>query len=490
MSLKSTIFALAVTMALLLPSGRLLRDNSPWTCFGFTYDETVFAQAAQNWSDGKGYRLSTTLPFDPTITVGIPLAWGASTIRAYSDNDIAQSGRLFVFGCFAILLFSIGLSALKRSGNWAAVPVSLGLFGYGLSLLPYGSYFVFGFLGETPGFLCAAFAYQALDRKKFFRAALWGTAAFVMKPSFLFLVPAVVFAAGLFSAKGFFRAGIAAAAAISGIFMAYASARNESLGSYLETFYLKSIQISQDMPAGTLIDTYQALTPALSVVTAGILIYGGIAAIRARRHAPALVAAFFLLALSSLYFLLKGIRPVEKQWSAILALTFIEFSVHLGSVISGFFRGWMPKEGTRTVVVAVIATWVVAVGPLARSHYLKTPETACASKEISAINARLRSLVDRGEATAENTGAWIIPHPYGRTLYRLGFDVPYRKDWREFVPALPKWLYGETKFLFPPPAGCAPEFKGESFALLKCEKKSEPAPPLPTRAKPIHRKAS
>ncbi|MBS1963127.1 MAG: hypothetical protein JST04_13005 [Bdellovibrionales bacterium] len=484
MSLKSTLLAIFIVMALLLPAGQLLRDQNPWSCFNFTLDEAFFAQAAQHWAEGKGYRMANSLPFDPTITVGVPLAWGASAVSSVSGEDIANSGRLFVYGCFILLLLAVGRFAYVRGErNWFAVPCALGIFGYGLSRIPFGGYFVFGFLGETPGFLAAALAYGALEQRRFFRAGIYAVLAFALKPTFLLFLPAVWLTGLLHSGRAAFRSGLAISIGTFGLFYAYARARNQPIAEYLELYFRESRRISNDVPSGTLFDFYAGFEPALAWISFAFLFLGAYAVFRARKHASATIAAFFVFIISILYFLISGHRPVEKQWGAIMGITLVGFSIHWGAIIANPVRGGVPREFARGIVVAVLLTWIFAVGPVARHRYLRLSETACASKEQSAINARLRVLFDHGDLTRDNLGAWIVHHQYDETLFRLPFEPTYRKDWKDFGPTLPKWLYGETALLFPSPEGCVPEFKGDSFALLKCERKIEVTPSVEPRSR-------
>jgi hypothetical protein len=481
MSLKSTIFAVAMVMVLLFPAGRILRDQNPWSCFNFTLDESFFAQVAQNWSEGKGYRTNDTLPFDPTITARVPMAWGTNLVHEWTGEDIANSGRIFVYATFVLVLLAIGRAAYVRDKNWLAVPWAVGIFGFGLSKIPFGGYFAFGFLGEMPGFFFGVFAYRALEERRFFRAGVFATLTFLMKPTFLFFLPAVAFATMLHSGKATFRAGLGLLVSLGVMFGLIVSARNQPLMDYLALYFGQSSRIAHDVPKGTLVEFYANLDPFTTYLSVAFLILGGYAAIWARKVAPGMVTAFFVFAIASLYFLILMRRPVEKQWGAILGLTLIGFAVPWGSMIANRFQGWMPKELSRTVILGVIATWIFAVGPIAHHDFLRKSETACASKEQSAINAKLRRMVDQGVVTKENLGVWIETVPFSNSLYRLGFSPTVHAKWQDFKPTLPKYLYGESRLLFPSPEGCTPEFKGENFALLRCEKKELPPVVEPTK---------
>jgi uncharacterized membrane protein (UPF0136 family) len=470
MSLKRTLLAIAVVMVLFLPVGRLLRDANPLTCFAFTNDENFFAQAASQWSEGHGYRMAEGALFDPLITVGVPMAWGASAIHGWTGEDIAHSGRDFAYLCFVLLLVVLARTAYRNDRNWLAIPVTLGLFGFGLSKISYGSYFVFGFFGEMPGLLLAALAYRAVDDRRYVRAGLLAVGVFIFKPTFVLFLPALAVAALLHSPRAAWRSGSAIAVGLGAYLYAVAQARGESLFQYLAVFFRTSSMIARAAPRGSPLDLYAGLDiPALFSIA--FLLFGAFSVYRSRKVAPSSTAAFLLFAGAGLSFFFLGQRPVEKQWSALFTLALVGFVVPWGSAIAARVSGWVPDSSTRTIIIAVAFTAVFSEAHEVYHHAKNTPITACPAKEESAINALIRAGADRGEVTRENFGAWIETVPYSYSIYRLPWPVAYPATGRVQAANPPRWLYGETKNLLPMPKGCVPEFHGETFALLRCEKR-------------------
>lgn len=493
MSLKKTLFLIAFTIALLLPAAHLLKTQTPWTCFAFTFDESVFAQAAANWIDGKGYRISgDALPFEPKITVGLPMAWGAQLFQRVTGGDVAHSGRVFVYACFLLVLWILGRSAYRRDREWMAVPVAIGIFAFVLSKIPYGGYFAFGFLGEMPAFVFAALTYRALDERKFLRAGIYAVGAFALKPTFVFFPIAAVLASLLFAARAGIHAAITATLTTFWIFYGISDARGQPIFKYLEEFYSASNAIAQGtaigVPSGDLIGFLMAQSDPVKGILGAIMVVGGVGAIRRRRRLASVPAAFLVLLFSALYYLGYGKMPVDKQWWAIVAVSALGFAIHWGAEFAHRFAGWTSRESMRALVLAVVATWVLSVGTLAYHQYKRIPETACASKEQSTINTRLRALADEGAVKPDSLGAWIEKTPYTMSLYRIGWNPTYYARWQDLGPTLPKWIYGESKNLFPSPTGCRPEFRGETFSLLRCEvvppKAPRKAPPQPSHKAP------
>jgi hypothetical protein len=470
MSLKKSLFLIGIIVFLLLPAAMLLKNQTPWNCFNFTLDESFYAQAASNWSEGKGYRMAGRLPFDPTITAGIPLAWGTNFIHWITGEEISNSGRIFVYFTFILSLLSLARSSYRRDRNWLAVPIAIWFFTFGLSKIPSGGYLVFGFLGEMPGILAGILAYRALDERKPFRAGIYSFLAFLMKPTFVFFVPAVGLAALLQSKKSGIKTGVTQVLAIALMYFLIAEARGQSVLEYLQFFVAESRRIAHDVSPGNLFDHYAGLGWVPSLFSLGFIVTGGLAILRARKTSPGLVAAFLYFSAATLYFLATGRQPVGKQWSAVLALTLAGFSVPWAGMIAGRFSGWIPKEFLRAITLAIIVTWILSVGQSALHAYKRIPETACPSKEQTAINRDLRKLVDSGEVTPENLAVRIKFHPYTMSLYKLGWDPIYAETWDDLRPKKPKWIYGETSVLFPEPKGCTPHFKGETFSVLICEK--------------------
>jgi len=457
-----------MVIALLLPAGQLLKNQNPWNCFNFTEDESFFSQASQNWSEGKGYRMHQTLPFDPTITAGIPMAWGASAFQKLTGEDIAHSGRVFVYFCFIFLLFLIARSSYYWDRNWLAVPLGLWIFSYGLSKTPFGGYMTFGFLGETPALLAGALLYRALDRKHFLISGILAVAVFIIKPTFVFLLPAVGIAALLASGRATFWAGLGMVASLGGYFYFVSVERNQTLFSFIDLFFQESNRIANVMPPGSFLDFSKGIDPTPAVYSVLFLAFGAFGMVFNRKKVPASqTTAFILFVFSCIYFFGMGKLPVTKQWSAILALCLLGFAPYWSANIANRFSGWIPKEMLAATTIAVVLTWGFSVGQLAHHQFKRTPESACPSKEQSAINREFRALVDKGEAKQENTVVVREFIPYSGMIYRAGFNPTYVTKLDPKTKP-PKWVIGETKLLFPEPKGCEKYWRAGTFSMLKC----------------------
>ncbi len=205
-------------IALLSPLGSLLRTHHPWLCFPFTFDESYFIQAIVRWAEGAGYRLhGVAKPFDPAITVGIPVAWGTAWIHQTFGVDWPQAGRLFVHGCFYALLATLVVYSLRQWRNPFAALVSLAFYGKCVSSAPAGPYLVFGLLGEIPGAWVAFFSLWALRTGAGGLAGALAILSFILKPTYAILFPAALLAQSLVA--GVRREGekSAVAFAVSGV---------------------------------------------------------------------------------------------------------------------------------------------------------------------------------------------------------------------------------------------------------------------------------
>lgn len=479
MSLKRTLLLLAAVMALLSPAALLLKNQNPWNCFNYTVDESFFAQAASNWSEGKGYRLAEGRPFDPLITVGVPMAWGSAILKSATGDEIANSGRLFVYITFVLTLLALGRTAFRVDRQWLTVPLVIGIFAYGLSKVSFGGYFVFGFLGEMPGILLGCLAYRAMDEKKFLRAGLLAVGVFLMKPTFLFFLPAIGIAALLHSRKAALGAGVGFAAGLSVMFHGISRARSESIHEYLQVFFDESVRIAGTANGGSLLDLYPRADSIPAIFSLAFLGYGANALIRHRRARPSVNTAFLLFIFSAGYYLTAEIRPVEKQWNAIFVLALAGYSVPWAVSLADRFAALASREFTRAIVLAVLLTWVFSVGSLAHHHYKNTPENACPSKEQTTINRKLRALADMGEVTPENLGVLMPTINYDMSLYGIGWNPRYSRKWGDIVPKDARWIYGETRALFPAPSGCASYWEGSTFSILHCDREKT----LPVKSK-------
>lgn len=467
--LKKILLLAGVVLGLLLPAGQLLKNENPWSCSPFNQDESLFAQASQNWSEGKGYRLHQTLPFDPALTAGIPMAWGAAATQTLTGENLAHSGRLFVYVCFILLVFFIARSAYQWDGNWLAVPLALGLFTYVLSKVPLGGSSISHFQGEMPALLAGALLYRALDRKRFLIAGIFAVLVFVCKPTYVFLPLAVGVAALLISGRAAFFTALGTLVTLTGYYAWISVERKESIFSYLELFFRESSRIAGEAPPSTLVAFYQGIDPALLVLSVLFLTFGMFGIVRNRKKGPASqTTALFLFIFSCIYFLGMGKAPVDRHWGAIILFCLLGFAPYWSANTVSRFAGWIPKEMIAATVVTVILTWSLTVGVNANRQFKHTPESACASKEQSAINREFRVLVNKAEATKENTVVVRDATSHTMMIYNAGFDPAYVNKLDPKAIKQPKWVIGETKMLFPEPKGCSKYWRASTFSMLHC----------------------
>lgn len=468
MSLKKTILLIAIVMTLLFPSGHTLRTQNPWNCFNFTLDESYFAQASQNWVEGKGYRMNHGKPFDPTISSGPVMAWGARAVQGVTHDDLLYSGRIFIHLCFWLLLFLVAVGSFKRSRNWISVPIGVGIFGYAVYKIPFGGYFAYGFLGETPALLAGYFVYRLLDRNRFVTAGIASVIVFTIKPTFVFLVVAVGIAILLRSPKKAVLSGAAMLATVAAYFYGIIRARGETAEEFFRHYLSHSSRIALDTAETNFFAYYRDAGLGTLAFSICIFAFGSLNFLRYRKSPhTSQIAAYLLFVIGVCFYFVVGREPVTKQWSAILLMSLLGLAIHWADAIGNFFASWFSAEQVRAITLAVIATFVFAVGQNAHHAYKRIPESSCAPKEQSAINRELRKLVDSGQATRENLGQITEFQPFSNFLYRMGWDVAPVKSWTALSPSV-EWVAGESQLLSPAPAGCEPYWKGRSFSIFRC----------------------
>ena len=475
MSFRKGLFTVLLVFLMLIPLAQLLRTQNPWNCFNFTFDESYFLQAASNWSEGKGYRTHDQVkPFEPLITVGIPMAWGASAVQSVTHLDLGHAARTFVHLCFYFLLILIAGAAYFRTRNWMAPLLALTVFSLGIRGIPYGSYFVYGFLSETPAIILGTFAMLALDRKRTFLAGLLAVGAFILKPTFLLLLPAIGLASLVAHRKKGLWTGIAIGLGLTGYILYVAGVRSETPLGYIGDFVKTVLQVSLTFPGKTIFSYYEFAGWIPTLLTASVLLSGLFAILRFKMDPKdsnaSRLAAGFLVALGIGYYLIKGVKPVEKQWGAILCLALSILAIHLGSGIANRFRGAFSQEVVGTALLALIATWVTNVPTSLRKQFLITDEKACASKEQRHIGRELRALVDQKKLDPKDVGVLISSPSFNLFLYELGWNPKYTEQWKDLGSPFPRFVVGQVDRLLPSPAGCVPEWMGSSFGMLRCGK--------------------
>jgi hypothetical protein len=468
MSLRTTLVLIGLSMGLLYPVGLLLKDQNPWNCRPFTVDEASFIQATENWAEGRGFRMSFSGPFDPIITVGIPLAWGATAVSKITGLEISHSGRIFVYLTFILTLILLARTTLREKSNWFSIALAVGIFAFGLTKFNFGGYFVFGFLGEMPALFLGVVAYRELDRKRFFWAGVWAANVFLMKSTYLFFLPAVGLACLFESRRATFRLVFGATLTLLIAWSAIASVRGESLFEYLKFFASASVRIASVPKTGSIFDFFPGIDAVPLILSVTFLIHGALSFAIRKFSRPSVRAAVALFVISNVYYLSVGGRPIEKHWTAIFIMTLLGFVVPWSVMISKRFFPLKLDETFRVAFLTIALTWIFAVGPNAYHRYKRTSEYACPSKELTAINARLRTLIVAKEVRRENLGALIQNVNFGLALYSVDWLPTYLKTWTDFNGTIPKWVFGESGILLLAPLGCAYEFKGETYSLLRC----------------------
>lgn len=475
MSIKKGLFTALLVLLMLIPLAQLLRTQNPWNCFNFTFDESYFLQTASNWSEGAGYRTHEQIkPFDPLITVGIPMAWGAHAVQTVTHLDLGHAARTWIHLCFYFLLVLIAAAAYLRTRNWLAPLLALTIFSLGIRGIPYGSYFVYGFLGETPAIVLGTLSMIALDRKKVFIAGFLAVGAFILKPTFLLFLPAV----GLAALINFRKRGILTSLAIGLSLVAYAlfvaESRNQTLLTYLSDYSKTVLQVSLTFPGRSIFGYYEDAGWLPTLFTGAVLLSGFFAVLSFRRDPKnpeaSKMAAAFLVATGIVYYLMKASRPVEKQWGAVLCMALTVSSIHWGAGIANRFRGVFSQEVVGTVFLAVIATWIINVPTALRHQFMNHPDMGCASKEQRYIGHELRTLFDQKKIVQKDLGVLISSPSFNLFIYELGWNPKYNEQWKDLGLPLPKVVVGQVDRLLPVPAGCVPEWMGDSFGMIRCGK--------------------
>lgn len=475
MSLKKGLLYVLVIVLMLMPLAQLLRTQNPWNCFNFTYDESYFLQTASNWSEGHGYRTHDQLkPFDPLITVGIPMAWGAHAVQSVTGLDLGHAGRTWVHLCFYLLLSLISVVAYRRSKNWIAPLLTLAIFSLGIRGISYGSYFVYGFLSETPAIVLGTLSLIALDRKRVFLCGVLAVACFIVKPTFLLLLPAVGLAALISYGKKGLLTGTAVALSLATYWVTIAEIREQTLVSYLQDYFRTMLQVSLTYPGKSIFSYYEENGWLPSLFTGAVLAFGVFAVLRARKN-PKLptasrMAAFFLVAAGISYYLVTNSRPVEKQWGAVLCLALTIFSIHWGSSLATRFQGSISQPVVGAVFLAVMITWLINVPPALRKNFQKIDENACPSKEQRYIGRELRTLVNEKKLESKDLGVLISSPSFNFFLYEVGWNPAYHEQWKDLPLPLPKWVVGQVDRLLPAPEGCSPLWMGSRFGMIQCGK--------------------
>ena len=487
--LKRAFMLPLLLVAVLSPLAQFLRTQQPWTCFMLTLDESYFVQATRNWTLGNGFKLNGELkPFDPGLSVGLPFAWGLRIFHKLSHLDWPLAGRFFVHSCFYLFLTSIVFMTWKRSRSFLAALVALALYGFAISHVPFGGYIAFGILGEIPGALFGLAALLALDRKRPVWAGALASVAFITKPTYLFLIPAVCVVSIIYFGKRGLLTWITSGSALLAQILFLAHARSETVTEYLKAFmhFAQSDSLMNDTQV--LLDYFRIAGPTVAVLTFVIFFVGivGLILTVSKKHSvlshalgfdrfsysASEMGSWLFLVIAILFYLVTQRKPLEKHWLVFYNLAIALFSVRVGIAVAPLVdalsdRVLITEQTSIAVTLGVLLTWLINVPLLNRKNFYNTPVDQCTYKEQRYLDGRLSEMKAKGQITPENL-LLVIDLPHYLFLYELGFNPSYKLGWPEDPKTLPRWVVGSLPMTLPAPPQCVSEWKGSGLALFQC----------------------
>lgn len=470
------VVAVVLSVAILSPLAQLARTQQPWNCFQLTIDEGCFLHGIVNWSSGTGFRYSEGHKlFDPTMTVGSPLAWGSAGVRALTGEAWPQAARLWVHLCFGLLCLLVAWLAAKvgRSpGSWL---VALGFFGFAVSRTPGASYTVYGVLGEMPGAVAAWLSLLAIGCGRFWPiAGALAVGSYFLKPSFVLLVPAVCAAAAVLNPRrGLVTAAVAAVAG-GGLLVAGAWARGQGLGDYVAELFVASRRLS--LPGGDplgLFEHWFSAGPAFALLMLAVVATGAVGRVtRTGRlsQTPAELGAWVFFLLGCATYLVAGSRPVAKQWVVFCLPALGMLAVRLGAWLGPWLSDRIGRGVLGTAALGCVAVWLLNVPGLQRQRFRHADEAACPVKEQIAINRIMREKIDRKDAVREDF-AVVAELSSSYFTYELGAPAPVFGSWAELTGPgkRARWVAGDRATLESGiPSRCRVIWKGSQMALAEC----------------------
>ncbi len=481
MKFKSAFLAALLVIGLLSPLALLLRTQQPWNCFQRTYDESYFLQAVTNWADGKGFRTHAQLkPFDPGITIGLPMAWGATLIKKLTGLEWTQSARFWVYLNFYFLLALVTWAGIRRGRTASSGLIALALFGYAVCKAPAAPYATYGILGEIPAAVFAILALFALDGRRFVIAGLLGVIAFFIKPTFLFFIPALALAA--FIAQGSrigcrigWRIAVTGAGAILLIWFAIAFQRGESLLEYWRTFSSTAASISlvnrppDPLPFLNYFKSAGWVTTLFSIAIVLLGISGGIK-IGQKEPSPLKAsewAAWLFFVLGVFFYLCMGAQPVPKQWFVFYLPGAAVIAIRAGTVLGPKLARLFQGEVVTGALIASCLIWMINVPSFAKREFDRTPETACPVKEQEAVDRILVDLQQKNEIAPTDV-AVVAEMSWFQFPYKTGWNLAHYRSWGDLLVP-PRFVTGDLSTVLPAPVGCKVVWKGSAVALLECE---------------------
>ncbi len=473
-----TIVIIAFFVLCLSPLAQLLRTQQPWKCFIFTGDENYYSQAIHHYAQGEGFRISPSLPtsandrqnealpFDATITIGVPQAWGTIAVAKLTGYPIAVAGRVFVHLCFWLFLIGLAIVANRRAKSVTGIlPVAI-FFGLFFPKLWGGSYVVFGLLGEIPAALAMLAALFFAERRVWALAGVFSVLAFILKPTFLFFIPAICI--GIFirdRLKGVYCAMTAFACLLAGLFYV-SQTRGESIPAYIEHYLAIGRSIARLSGKsgiwGFFVD-YPFLV-ALMVLSFLPLIYAGIR--KSLRTSEWTAIAF--VAIAVLFFIIDGHRPQAKHFLVFLLPLIAVSSLRIAEWIRKWSETLAPFEPVILgVALSLIIAWTINVPSIGKKIFENSPRTSCAVHEQIDLMKRVNELVHSNAANRENLFMVSEVHSVN-IVYDLAWNPPRYQKVAQVPMRQDRWIYGDRHLLVPATKNCAIDFSTDTYALIHC----------------------
>ncbi|MBY0470293.1 hypothetical protein K2X30_03930 [bacterium] len=476
------LLSVILVLFFLGPLGLLLRTQNPWTCFPLTFDESFYLQAIVNWSQGNGFRLfDMAKEFEPTVSIGHPMAWAITALHWLTSWDWPQAGRFWVHLNFYAFLILLGVWTWKRSKNAWSVVLALGSIGYIVGEHPAGTYLIYGVLGEIPGALVGCISLLLLNTRRYLWAGVVAVLCFFIKPSFAFLIPAVVVAAFVFDRKKGLR--VLASTAASGLLLLIfiCVKREETPWQYAKVFLNGAMRVSQPTSFFSELQFFWGLGFGilLSIFAAVAVGFAGSRPLLKWKQwkwareiysvplSPAELGAWILLAVGLIYYIVLRHAPQPKHWFVFYCLagvfTCVRLSIWLGLKLSQ----WLDVRTAQTVFLAVVATWLLNVPGKSWREFKNGSILGCPVKEQRQLESQIQYLEEFGRLSAKNLAVVTDPAT-SAFLFSLGWNPKSVNSWKELGKP-PHWVAGDIATLFPLHEDCKSFWKGRYAALAICK---------------------
>lgn len=475
------LLAAGVAVLLLSPLGQVLRTQQPFSCFGLTFDENFYLHSIHHHAATGELRADwMSKSFEPILTIGPPIAWGAELVHATIGRalrlDWPQSARLFTQITFLLLLIVLSRRVALRSRRGIGVLLFLWIAVTWLRENPLGGYLVYGVLGEMPATLLTWLGFLSLRRK---RNALFSGPLLVLavlaKPSFLPALPAGVLAA---LSQGFEKGKRAMISILVSSSLAIAwvlRSRGEQFSEYWKVF---SGQASSVSPVGGAAETFHYFSGYSWLILSYLIfvLVVGLQAVIVRRRRRALDAtdraALFLFAIGVLYYFVFFRLPQPKHvfvlfqtgalWGA------MEFSIFLARKFGPKLDRLLPEQPLRAAFAAVVLVWVLHIPSMNLRIFREAQVEVCPVKQQRELDRRFTALYRSG--TSKSEFAELTSPSSSHFLYELGFSPQSARAWSELPRPLPRYIAGDLAAMEPLPRGCRYEWKASEMALAECRR--------------------